>query len=361
MIHSKTLASIILGLLCVNAPSLAQDNTAALVGLCTAAISRPSNSVTSFERQQFAQTAIAAMCKTGFNNISSFNSAAGGLNLTIPIAGALFGLGVSGTSSDEEVQQANEKICQHQQSSNLGTNVSFLKSDTVTDAMAESYQFCVSHLAEIANVVSPSGLVITVTLSGDNTFNIFAKNFRGGAPIEKIMDITGVTTCTIEGKAFSIGQTINLDPPKNDFIGSCQRASATDQSIAISTNAGVSNIVAIPAVITFNEKVQERLTELETHVGQLQNQVDGEGQLISGLQNQTQAQQQHHDALKTSINQALGQLQTEGPPEQIEPLFPALGNADCGRDGGFVRQISGFSANRLRVYCSHYPKLQVTD
>jgi uncharacterized coiled-coil protein SlyX len=360
MIHHKTLGPVILGLLSVTTPSLAQDNTAALVGLCTAAISRPSNSVTSFEREQFARTAIAAMCQTGFNTISSFNSAAAGLNLSIPIAGALFGLGASGKSSDEDVQQSNQQICHHQQSSNLGTNVSFLKSDTVTDAMAESFQFCVGKLAEIAKSLSPSGLVATVTLSGENTFNIFAKNFSG-APIQKITDITRVSTCTIEGKTLSIGQTISLDPPKNEFIGSCQRASPTDQSVAVSTNEGVSNIVAIPAIVTFNEAVEERLNELETSVSQLHAQMDTVNQLTTELQTQIQAQLNRHDQLKASINEELGELQTEAAPEPKEPLFPATGTADCGGGGGFVRQVIVASGARFRVYCSHYPKLQVTD
>jgi hypothetical protein len=91
-------------------PSIADDNLAALTRLCTAAISRPSNSVTSLERQQWARSAADSICQTGFNTASSLKTAAGGLNLSIPVAGTLFGLGASGDWSDMEIQQAYQKI-----------------------------------------------------------------------------------------------------------------------------------------------------------------------------------------------------------------------------------------------------------
>ena len=147
----------------------------------------------------------------------------------------------------------------------MGANVSFLQSDTVSDAMAAAYQFCVGKLPDIARSLSPSGLVIRVTLSGETTFNIFAKSFAA-APITKISNVTGVTSCSMEGQPFSIGQPINFDAPRNEFTGTCQRASPSDQQVAISTNEGVSNVVAIPAVVSPLNLLEVKINQLNSEM-----------------------------------------------------------------------------------------------
>jgi hypothetical protein len=221
---------------CLTNPCSAQSNNIQyLVELCTAAISRPSNSATSFERQQWARSTTASMCQIGFNSAQSFRSAAGGLNLSVPVAGALFGLGASGNWSDAEVQQAFQQLCQQHQSVDMGDKVNFLQSEAISDAMASAYQFCIGKLSDIASALAPSRLIIRLTMSGENEFAFFAKNY-GPAPITKITNVTGVKNCSVEGLSYASGSTISFSEPRNEFSGTCQRESPSDQSVALSAS-----------------------------------------------------------------------------------------------------------------------------
>lgn len=265
----------------LSATSKAADDISVLASMCKATISRPSNSVTSLERQQWARTTTDGMCSTHFTDSTSFQSAAASLGVSIPVASGLFGLNGSSANSNKDVRNAYTNVCENHHYIDIGSNVSYLQSTEVTAAMAAAYKFCVEHLAHIFTAISQDGIVIQdFVMSGQNAFQFKVHDYAGAA-IGRIMNVTGATTCILGGKKYVRGTPVDFTHARVEMNGMCQRRSRDRQSVSFDTNAGVSNSVDIPEVSSRIQTLSAEIATLRNRISSLQGKVVPKGAVVA--------------------------------------------------------------------------------
>jgi hypothetical protein len=228
-----------------------------LATMCKAPLKNSYNVVTSTQNSDWADQEVTAMCTTSLHTVDEFKNVAGKLDLSIPVAGDLFGMGASGSYTDKEVDTAYSNICSNGLSVKKASNHLESSSKTISDAAENAYTSCVNSLQVIISELTktdqadfPSYLVITVTRVAPDKIHLEGRNYLSGVKndITAIYKPSGVKNCTINGKSFGhiFHKTLGIDSP--NFQGDCTTNSNNAVVVQVTTtNFGITNSVSVPA------------------------------------------------------------------------------------------------------------------
>ncbi|WP_241793979.1 hypothetical protein [Teichococcus vastitatis] len=271
----------------------------ALTKMCQPMITRPSNSFTFDEKKNWLQSSARAMCDTKFSSDESFKSAAGKLGLSVPVASKAFGLDAKANYSQSELKQAYEKVCSQDQSFDSGEVESFVRSEQVTVDIAKTFNECVANLPSIFKSISPTGVVMTLSMSGEDVYEIDVKSF--GQPLTEVRSVSGVTSCHIGDKEYTLGgPTVLLSPPDNGFSATCTRRSADNQVVRITTNEGITNAVTVAPKTSALTDLQQAVQSIKQEVSVVREQSAEARNALAAMQGQLAATSRAVSGIKLS-------------------------------------------------------------
>jgi hypothetical protein len=209
----------------------------AVIEMCKEAYKNPFDTMSLSERQSWATSQVAKVCKTEFHTKQQFSTSCQSGNVNLDAAYGLFGVSASGAISsaaqDQSYDAAYKKYCKHEGSSAKYDENYDLYSSTVSAAAASSFDTCVLMLPTIFQSISPNGVVLRVTDSNPQMVSFELKNYSRSS-VNTIDTIQNVKSCQFGSDRYTPAKApLKIKDVRQQYLGSCVRAQTTQFQLQI--------------------------------------------------------------------------------------------------------------------------------
>ena len=251
------------------APSLSQGSDE-IGAVCNAALSQGlrDNYFLLTERQQF-ESYQNRLCDARYSSYDAFKSGATNLGLSVPVAEGLLGLSGSTESRSGQFSEKYSKYCSSTYFDKEYKERFSSYSNQVSDVLAQNWVRC--HELHLDAWVKRFEYGVSIDVVPQDNFSDFTVNVENKKLDQQNIIISNISpnngiTCTRGGQQVNPGTT---SIERNIFQLDCVKSPLRSVSFSLETNAGVSNVVNVPANNSKFLELDDRNRELQRQIGEL--------------------------------------------------------------------------------------------